>query len=130
MLAGRLRVSDRGEPAADQPPRCRWRGRDTIARHEPRDADEPADEWCWVDVSLAVAKTEMERAGDVAHDRAGGDHVALGVETVREVAVCGPPSVCVLDDDIGATGDRAAERDATGGDGCDGIAGVRRVLDP
>src|SRR3954454_876738 len=130
MLAGRLHVSDGCQPAADQPPRCRWRGRETIARHEPCDADEPPDEWRWVDVSLAVAKTEMERAGGVADDRAGGDHVALGVKTVREVAVCGPPSVCVLDDDIGATGDRAAERDATGGDRCDGIASVRCVLDP
>src|SRR4051794_7477035 len=104
MLAGPLRDSDRRQGATHEPRWRRRRGRDAIARDEPGDADEPPDERRRVDVSLAIAQTEMERAGGVPDERAGGDHVALPVETVAEVAVCRAPSVSVLHDDIGETG--------------------------
>src|SRR5262245_55299403 len=113
MLAGTLRVSDRRDRGADEPRWTGGRGGSAVGGHEADDTGEPTEERRRVDVALAIAETEVERARGVPDDGARCDHVTFSVQAIGQVAVRRPLAVGVANHDVGTAGDGTAEADLT-----------------
>lgn len=90
---------------------------------------EPTEERTRIDVTIAIAETEVESAGG-ASDRLAADHQVIDIECLTlEVAVRDATTVGVANDDVHRSGNRTGERDPTGRNGHDASALDRSELD-